>query len=261
MFFADVSISAAMYHAFRSILGQLISAIRTELANLHTHQSAPTDESRSELPVPTPALHSHQGTTTSGVCCRLVRKGIQMEFLCSDDNGLTLQISWSAPCAACAFEADGRELGPVGYAVHHDFTSGNGPRATRFQVRLRMASKSAGPQGDWTELAPQLVPTRTQLKTPRRVPSCCASEATLSPHFHLLADVTAARRYSWQFMWTFSGLLFCSVCIGCLASLLSCFDWGCLGLVVWLSVDGCLTFLCWSMSCWFVVRRCHVTCG
>lgn len=63
-------------------------------------------------------------------------------------GGIKALMSWEQVRAPRHAE----ELGAVACAVHHDFDRGNGPCATRFQVRLRMEGQI------WEELQPQLLP-------------------------------------------------------------------------------------------------------
>eukprot|EP00928_Gymnodinium_smaydae_P026334 TRINITY_DN20713_c0_g1_i2.p1 TRINITY_DN20713_c0_g1~~TRINITY_DN20713_c0_g1_i2.p1 ORF type:complete len:803 (+),score=79.56 TRINITY_DN20713_c0_g1_i2:157-2565(+) len=65
------------------------------------------------------------------------------DIVVADGDGLMLQVSWQARCEQF-WDVDqregaaGRDLGPVGFAVRHDFVRGNGPCPTRFQLRIRL---------------------------------------------------------------------------------------------------------------------------
>ena len=63
-----------------------------------------------------------------------------------DLESSTLLLQWERPKEAEVLE------GPVAAAVQHHFARGNGPRATRFQLRLRF-----GDCGAWEPLPPQLL--------------------------------------------------------------------------------------------------------
>ena len=62
-----------------------------------------------------------------------------------DLESSTLLLQWERPKEAEVLE------GPVAAAVQHHFARGNGPRATRFQPRLRFGD------GAWELLPPQLL--------------------------------------------------------------------------------------------------------
>ncbi|CAE7448774.1 unnamed protein product [Symbiodinium sp. CCMP2456] len=76
-------------------------------------------------------------------------QGLELQ-LRPETQGLSLRLSWEQPLQIRGPVDE--DLGPVAYAVQHDFSRGNGIQATRFQVRLR------ADQSTWEVLQPQLMP-------------------------------------------------------------------------------------------------------
>mmetsp|Transcript_79746 Transcript_79746/g.207217 ORF Transcript_79746/g.207217 Transcript_79746/m.207217 type:complete len:1788 (+) Transcript_79746:125-5488(+) len=104
-------------------------------------------------------------------------EAVSSRLLCSDEAGVALRLEWRALPQDWLMSAAGlvesgsleaqvgggsggqHELGPVSYAVCHDFSRGHGPNPTQFQVRLRFAAERAGAaEEEWEELPPQLLP-------------------------------------------------------------------------------------------------------
>jgi hypothetical protein len=90
-------------------------------------------------------------------------EGLSVEFAASDSVGPSLQIVWPEQKdglfgSLLHNSAGNPELGPVGYAVQHDFSRGNGQLGSRFQVRIRPTNADGDPRGDWVQLEPQLLP-------------------------------------------------------------------------------------------------------
>ncbi|CAE7658940.1 unnamed protein product [Symbiodinium microadriaticum] len=77
-------------------------------------------------------------------------QGLELQ-LRPEAHGLSLHCRWEQPLQIRGPVDE--DLGPVAYAVQHDFSRGNGIQATRFQVRLRWADQST-----WEVLQPQLMP-------------------------------------------------------------------------------------------------------
>eukprot|EP00439_Symbiodinium_sp_Y106_P019636 s4697_g2.t1 len=80
-------------------------------------------------------------------------QGLELQ-LRPETQGLSLQLSWEQPVSLSQLRGSVDDLGPVAYAVQHDFSRGNGIQATRFQVRLRWADTDR----TWEVLQPQLMP-------------------------------------------------------------------------------------------------------
>ncbi|MAC17941.1 MAG: hypothetical protein CMC97_06570, partial [Flavobacteriales bacterium] len=82
-------------------------------------------------------------------------EALQVRFNAGDEDGLRVDVAWMARWDNFLGEGAPAILGPVGYTVQRDFLSGTGPRATRFQARLRPVLFEGDVLGTWSELAHQ----------------------------------------------------------------------------------------------------------
>jgi hypothetical protein len=95
---------------------------------------------------------------------------VVLNAISSDEEGCAIRVAWIENADnifdSAYSDSGAKELGPVGYGVHHDFMRGHGPASNRFQVRLRAVSAAGDPRGEWEELLPQMMPPRCKQLPP-----------------------------------------------------------------------------------------------